>query len=104
MQINKDNLSAPRTLHSYQRILGIGGARCGTTYMWTVLSSFPEVCDAGVKEHHFYDSVMRKGFNGNIGWTQEKLTKVSNKCVSGVYAEDVKKFRMFSSSRTRATV
>lgn len=80
---------APSRLRTKTRILGVGGARCGTTYIARVLRTYPYVVDCGIKEHHFYDSYFREGFDGVIGWPQETIEKHADQATRGEKRNEV---------------
>ncbi|MDR4506276.1 MAG: sulfotransferase domain-containing protein [Candidatus Scalindua sp.] len=42
--------------------IGIGGQRCGTTWLSSCLRDHPEVCNSKRKEEHFFDHYYHKGY------------------------------------------
>lgn len=98
MQVENPNilhdLKAPASLDNLIRVVGFGGARCGTSYLSQLLLSERVVTNAGVKEHHFYDSYFKFRLSKKInGWSNEQIDQVGLRQVKGELAEEVRSHR-----------
>jgi len=91
--ITAELLKAPQPLRHYVRVLGVGGARCGTTYLHQMITSFPEACSAGIKEHHFYDSIFASKDRPGTGWSQEQISDVTHAQCTGALREQICRLR-----------
>src|SRR6188472_2567371 len=51
-------------------LLGIGGQRCGSTWLYRYLKSHPEIWMSDLKEMHFWDEIYRSGKKPRRGGKQ----------------------------------
>lgn len=56
--------------------IGIGGHRCGSSWLWTHIRRHPLVWTPGAKELHFFDRKLRNSALGRIASSHASLTRL----------------------------
>ena len=71
----------PESIKNKKMLLIVGGARCGTTSLHAAFTSTALFQDAGVKEHHFWDSYfsINQADEKLKGWSQNQISNYSKK-------------------------